>query len=272
MNKTTSKLIVNGYSIKKYNSDSYKITLNKMPFKPRGFELERKYNYSRDVNEYKLSNNVIRAKMKVFEYAMCNDFDYFVTLTLDKDKYQRDDLNKYIKDLGQFIRDYRKKYQVDIQYLLIPEKHEDKVSWHMHGLIKGIPIEHLRKFTLNEILPYRLRELIAAGRDIYDWTKYQEKFGWVTIERVMCQERISKYITKYIKKSLDNDRGVTEKNKKLYYSSRGLKQAQKVKKGTLTSWQLEQIPFDFENDYVKSKMLNSLEYLKLDNQILNSTK
>lgn len=272
MNKTTSNLIVNGYNIKKYNNNNYKLTYLKLPYKPSGFELEQRYEYSRDVNEDKLSNNVIRAKMKVFEYAMCNDFDYFVTLTLDKEKYQRDDLSKYIKDLGQFIRNYRRDYQVDIQYLMIPEKHSDLVSWHIHGLFKGIPIQHLRKFTLEDTLPYRLRELIASGRDIFDWAAYREKFGWITIERVISQERISKYITKYIKKSLDTSRGVTEKNKKLYYSSRGLKQAEKVKEGTLTSQQLEKIPFDYENDYVKSKMLNALEYLKLDNQILSSTK
>lgn len=237
--------------MKKYNDNYYKLTFHKTPLIAPGFDLGMERIYNRDVNEDKLSNNLIRAKMKVFEYAMCNQFDYFVTLTLDKEKYDRYNLGKYIKDLGQLIRDYRKKHGVDIQYLLIPEEHKDG-AWHMHGLIKGIPEEHL---TLNQ-------------NGYKTWKAYSSKFGYMSIDNVRSQEAISKYITKYISKTLEVGGGVTEKNKKLYYATRGLNQAQKVKEGTLTSCQLEKIPFDFENDYIKSKELSGLEYLKLNNQLL----
>lgn len=238
--------------MKKYNDNYYKLTYHKTPLKAPGYEEDMERIYNRDVNEDKLSNNLIRAKMKVFEYAMCNEFKYFVTLTLDKEKYNRHDLNKYIKDLGQFIRNYRRDYNVDIQYLLIPEEHQDG-AWHMHGIIKGIPEEHL---TLNK---YNYK----------DWKAYSDRFGYMSIDNIRSQEAVSKYITKYITKSLEVGKGVREKNKKLYYATRGLKQAQKVKEGTLTSHQLEKIPFDFENDYIKSKELNCLEYLKLNNQVLD---
>lgn len=188
--------------------------------------------------------------MKVFEYSMCNRFDYFVTLTLDKNKYDRYNLNKFIKDLGQFIRDYRKKYGVNIQYLLIPEQHQDG-AWHMHGLIKGIPEEHLK---LN-------------SNGYKEWKAYTDKFGYMSIDNVRSQEAVSKYITKYISKTISIGKGVTEKNKKLYYASRGLKTAIKVKEGSINELALINIPFDYENDYVKFKMLNGLEYLKLDNQL-----
>lgn len=221
-----------------------------MPLNRPGFDFKGGNSYLRDVNMDKLDTNLIRAKSKVFEYSMCNVFDYFVTLTLDSKKYDRQNLSKYIKDLGQFIRDYRKQFDVNIQYLFIPEQHKDG-SWHMHGLIKGIPEEHLK----------------INSNGYKDWNAYSDKFGYMSIDNIISQEAVSKYITKYIAKTLEVGGGVTEKNKKLYYASRGLEVAQKVKEGTLKSWELDKIPFDYENDYIKSKMLNGLQFLKLDNQL-----
>lgn len=244
-----SKLITNYYSIKKYNDNLYKFTFHKFPIKNSGFEVLNniKREYSRDVNDEKLDNHISRAKNKIFEYAVANEFDYFLTLTLDKDKYNRYDLGKYIKDLGQMIRDYRKKTGANIQYLLIPEPHKNG-AWHMHGLIKGIPQEDLTK-NKNGYL---------------DWSPYSKKFGYCSIDPVRSQEAISKYITKYISKALQADLK-REKEKKLYYVTRGLKTAIKVKEGTLNG-ELN-APFDYENDYIKTKMLNGLEYLRLDNQL-----
>ena len=221
----------------------YKVTYCKMPIKRAGFEEETNFNRGRDVNEGKLSNNVVRARTRIFEYAICNNFDYFITLTINDEKLDRYDLKEYIKKLGQFIRDYRKKYEVDIQYLLIPEKHVDG-AWHVHGLIKGIPKNHLH---INE-------------NGYLDWEGYKNKFGYCSIDKVKNQEAVSKYITKYIRKSFETDRGITDKESKLYYCSRGLKKPQKKKEGILSSSQLEKIPFNFDNDYVRTGILTKQQY------------
>lgn len=267
INTIKSKYITDYYNIKQYNHNMYKLTYSKMPIKRKGYDLGDIKKVRRDVNDIKLSNNVVRAKMKVFEYSMCNTFDDFVTLTLNQEKYDRHNLSKYIKDLGQFIRNYRRDYNVNIQYLLIPEQHKNG-AWHMHGLFKGIPLEHLTKFKVTDNIPQKLKNLILAGRYIYNWQAYGVKFGWVTVEKIISQERVSKYITKYIKKSFDMGQGVTEKNKRLYYPSKGLLLPERIKEGSLTSSQLDKITFDYDNEYIKSKMLNGLEYQKLDNEIL----
>lgn len=257
--RTYGKYIDNYYNIKRLNKDMYKIVYCKLPIKRAGFEEEKKFKVPRDVNAKKLGNNIARARTRVFEYAACNNFEYFITLTINNDYLDRYDLKEYIKKLGQLIRNYRRDYGVDIQYLLIPEGHKDG-AWHMHGLIMGIPKEQLKLFTLEDKLPYRLRELIMEGRKIYNWEKYAEKFGWCTLERVRSQEAVSKYITKYIRKSFDSDRGVSEKESKLYYCSRGLKRPQKKKEGTLNSYQLDKIPFEYENDYVRTGILTKKQY------------
>lgn len=213
-----------------------------MPIKNSGFEDDRKFEYKRDVNKEKLSNNIARARSKIFEYAICNEFEYFVTLTLNRDYLDRYDLKEYIKKLGQFIRDYRKKYKVNVQYLLIPEKHIDG-AWHMHGLLKGIPKEQLK---INK-------------HGYKDWEAYSKRFGYISIDDIRSQIAVSKYITKYISKSIDTGRGVTEKESKLYYCSRGLKKPIKIHEGTLKSYQLINIYFEFENDYIRSITLNKEE-------------
>lgn len=244
--KTYARYIDNYYNIKKYNEEMYKVTYCKLGIKRAGFEEESQesnFKMTRDVNERKLTNNVVRARTRVFEYAICNDFQYFITLTINGDLLNRYDLREYIKKLGQFIRNYRRDYGVDIQYLLIPEKHENG-AWHLHGLINGIPEKHLH---INQ-------------NGYLDWKNYKDRFGYCSIDKVRNKAAVSKYITKYIRKSFATDRGVTDKESKLYYCSRGLKRPQKKKEGTLTRYQLEKIPFEFENDYVRTGILTKKQY------------
>lgn len=262
-----AKKLTDKYVIYKYNDDYYKLTYFNYPIKNEGFEdKSSRLKYNRDVNDEKLDSNISRARSKIFELALCNEFDYFITVTLNKQKYDRYNLANFIKDLGQDFRNQRRKYQADIQYLLIPEPHKDG-AWHMHGLIKGMPDEELKLFTLQDDIPKELLDMIKNGHVLYNWLNYAEKFGWNVLEAVKTQEAISKYITKYISKALSVDLRA-RKNKKLYYATRGLKRAEKVKEGYLTSSQLVQIPFSFQNDYVKQKDLSGLEYLKLTNQVL----
>lgn len=223
------------------------------------------YFKSEDQENERLANSISRSKAKVFEYALCNDFDYFVTLTLDANKYDRYNLSQYIKDLGRFIRYQRQKYDVEFEYILIPEPHKNG-AWHMHALFKGLDPGQLKLFTLKDKIPQKIKQLIKEGRDIYNWTSYADKFGWNTLEKVKSREAISKYITKYISKSLEVDLK-RDKGKKLYYVTRGLKTAVKVREGTLTSHELVGIPFNYENDYVKITDLNALQYLKIKHQL-----
>lgn len=250
--KTYSKYITDYYNIKQYNDDIYKLTYCKKPIKRAGFEDETNFKKSRNVNDEKLSNNIARARAMVFEYALCNEFKYFVTLTLDKNMHDRYNLKEYIKKLGQFIRNYRRKHGVDIQYLLMPERHKDG-AWHMHGLFMGIPEEHL---SINK-------------NGYLDWQAYSKRFGYISLDKIRNKEAVSKYITKYVSKSFDKVGGVTEKESKLYYCSRGLKRAKIKKIGTLSGYQLEKIPFSYENDYVKTMFFTSKQY-KLINEMLDN--
>lgn len=209
-----------------------------------GVEDENDKNYNRcSVNDEKLDDNITRAKSKIFELAFCNIWDFFITITIDPAKYERSNLDKFHKDLTQWFRDYKKKYGFKIDFLLIPELHKDGKSWHMHGFIKGVPIEHLQLFQIGDVMGKALAEKVKNCDTVYNWKEYQNKFGFCDLEPIRNAEAVSKYITKYINKDLANS--VKELNAHLYYHSRGLKTAETKKKGTMTI----DIAPDFVGDY-----------------------
>lgn len=81
--------------IKKYNDSCYKLIKFKHPVRQSGFEeikdheinlpeIERPTDYTND--EY-LRQSLSRTKRSVHDYALCNEFEYFVTLTFDRKKY-----------------------------------------------------------------------------------------------------------------------------------------------------------------------------------------
>jgi len=240
-----SRLVCNVATVKDYGGIQTRLTVNKVlknpdlpapPHRPKG-----------TVNQIKTEDNIQRAKSKVYEYAYCNDWEWFVTLTIAPDKENRYDIDAFRKKLSQWIRDKRKSTGFDVKYLLIPEQHEDK-AWHLHGFLLGLPVAALHKFTLAEKLPYRLRERLKQGVEVYDWTAYSKRFGYTTIERIQNRQACAAYVTKYITKDLA--RSVTEVNAHLYYCSQGLQRAEIIKRGLLLA---EPSSWDFENVFAKCK-------------------
>ena len=205
--------------VRSYNDEKYKL-VHMGALMQKGFEDERKHTAKGEAgNEDKLQDNLSRAKQRIFELAYCNPWEWFVTLTLDPQKYNRYDLEKYIKDLSQFIRDYRKRSGNELKYLLIPETHESG-AWHFHGFFMNLPKAELHKFTEFEHLPYSILSKLTKGKVIYTWQAYADKFGYACIESIKNHEAVSKYITKYITK--DAMRTITELNAHTFYASKGL--------------------------------------------------
>lgn len=171
-----------------------------------------------NVNDQKLDNNLSRAKKVVLELALCNPWDWFFTLTIDPNKFDRGSLDVWYKTFSQWLRDQRKK-GVNIKYLVIPEQHEDG-KWHCHGFLYG---------DMN-LIPFRSvsrpvpRYLIDKG--FYDWPAYSSKFGFCSLGRIRSHVKSAFYVTKYLTKN--PDRMVTAKGSHLYYASLGLNRSEKI--------------------------------------------
>ena len=255
-NHTTAKIWPDYSFLKRYGEKYKLVTMDY--YRPAGYEENCLYESDKsdesdeNKNYEKLAQSISRARQKIFEYAICNDFDFFVTLTLDESKIKRDDIDNYIKKLGQYIRNLRRTGQ-NIEYLLIPEKHRDGQNWHMHGLMKGI--SDLRIFDVDEHIPFKMKDKILRYReqnlDLYEWVGYAEKFGFNCIEPVRNLEACSKYVTKYVSKEIG--KGINVKNKKMYYASRGLKRAELIKKGMIIN--KADIVYDYVAEHCKIKWL-----------------
>lgn len=240
--------------LKDYQGNGCKLTIHRVMLNP-SFEGEFVRSPKGMVNDEKLQENIIKARSRIFELALCNSWDYFTTFTIDKKKFNRYDLEAYHKSFSQWLRDYNKKFGLKIKYLTIPEQHKDG-AWHEHGFIMGLPPDHLQLFDAQKKkLPKYIRDKLLSGQKVFDFPAYRDKFGWVDFEPIRSQEAVSKYVTKYISKDLASS--VTAINAHLYYCSQGLNRATEIKRGTMLA---DMIP-DYENDYVKVKWYKTSENL-----------
>jgi len=234
----------------KYNNDNYKLIQFKHPVRKPGFEEDSKFKIdNEDIEETEKTENqeeeylrqsISRTKKNIHDYALCNDFQYFVTLTFDRKKYDSTDIRLLKLQVGQWLNNYKKRTNSNLKYLLIPELHSDKEHFHFHGLISGI--EDITEFRES-----------SKGIMRYNWKSWHDKFGFTSLEQIRSLESVSKYITKYITKDL-----VIEFNKQRYLVSKGLKKPETF--FALNNYTKE-IPCNFENEYVRILNISSYDML-----------
>lgn len=243
------------FTVKKYNEYKYKITYLQS-VRASGWEEKREHSAKCSVNENKLSNNLSRAKTRLNELALCNAWDYFVTFTLDKEKYDRYNLKKFQKDFADMIHNYNKRCSDEdkVKYILVPEQHKDG-AWHMHGLIKGI----------------KKKDLVLNNNGYITWKKYGDRFGYMSMDTIKDKEKVSSYILKYITK--DSEKNVRELNAHMYYASKGLKVAEVLMRSNTVEKKFN-FTWDWEHPdgYVKFKNIDTRkekvsDYLEIENEI-----
>ena len=201
----------------------------------------------------KLCNSLSRSRSTVWELARCNPWEWFFTLTINGVWHDRYDLEETYRVLAKWLNNYNTRTDASIKYLIIPELHRDGAV-HFHGLCFGLPEEHLTRFTQEDPIPRRLKDMLRSGHELYNWPAYAKKFGFVTLERIRDLGRCAAYMTKYITKDLQNS-GIAL-NHHLYYCSKGLKRSELLYSGEMKR-NLDHP--DFSNDYVRIKCFSSAE-------------
>lgn len=180
---------------------------------------------AKNVNNHKLSNNRSRALRMCREIALSNDWQYFITLTLDPKKYDRFDLPKFHKDLSIFFKRLNRQRDSKIKYLLVPEKHSNN-AWHIHGLVSGLCRS----------------DVSINSNGFLQFDAYSNQFGFCSLSCINSSVAVAFYVSKHISKQIQN--GVTEIGSHLYYCSRGLKRGELVGLFNAAS-----LPNDFKFQY-----------------------
>lgn len=210
------------YTITRYTDQIYKI----VRFNRSCFSLPGLRDHSQDKHhDAKLDPSISRARSVVLQIALCNDWEYFFTGTLDQSKMDRYDLKEFNRSLSQWIRDRRKTYGSKIEFLLVPEMHKDG-AWHIHGLLRGVPDSALQDF-LPGVHPDKL-----CFKGYKWWPDYSRKFGFCSLGRIRNPVACAFYIAKYITEDLGNRR--SQLGRHLYYASWHLARAYRI--ASLFGW------------------------------------
>lgn len=201
-----------------------------------------------------------RTRSTIKEICLCNSFEYFMTVTVSSQNCDRFSLQDVQDRMKKLFKKIKRKY-TDFKYIFITEKHE-KGGFHFHGMIKGIPKQDLKLFTVNDNIPWKLKRLILMGDNIYHFNIFDNEMGWNTFSPIKDYNKCCSYITKYITESC-----IRNEHNQIYFCSRGLKRAEEeLMIDTDLNTIFENV---FENEYCQKKdfditTLSEQEKLKLN--------
>lgn len=196
---------------------------------------------------WKRHNNIVRAQSAIQSLGFCNDWDYFITATLDPKKFpNRLALDEFRSKLNNLFRRIRSESGSECRFLLVPELHKNQQGWHMHGLLADFPDSCFREFELTENLPAYLLLKIAKGEKIYDFPRYRDIFGFCDVEPLRSRDHAVSYLCKYVVKGLQSTGLHIDKGKHLYFASNGLSRPQLVEESDQfsSSCVLDELEFD----------------------------
>lgn len=139
-------------------------------------------------------NAAFQSANRVRDLILANpEFVYFGTMTFDKKKV------KSRKDAVELHRALKRFFQyLGIKFILIPERHKDG-SIHFHGVFDSSIEPYLELFVIGESrMSAFMVDAIKKGRILYNFPKYQERFGFCDFELIQNKQAISNYVSKYI--------------------------------------------------------------------------
>lgn len=159
-----------------------------------------------------------RTKSKVFNYAKCNDWEWFVTFTFHPDKVNRYDYDECTSKLSKWFNNLRRT-SPGMSYIVVPEQHKDG-AWHFHGLFSGLSESEIvwsGKYVIKKIVKKGCRtKFVRTDSKIYRIGRY--RLGWMTATEIEDKQKVITYITKYITKDMMS--GLV--GKKRYWTSKNL--------------------------------------------------
>ena len=153
-------------------------------------------------NDYR---SLRRARVAVVDYALCNCFDYFGTITFNDSWHDVTNALACRNSIVKAFNNYKNRINSDFQYILIGEYGERTHRLHFHFLVSGI----------------NKKDLFINDHHKLDWHYTSDRFGFTQISKIggtkIDQERVARYCSKYITK------GNIRISNHHYYCSKGLK-------------------------------------------------
>ena len=181
-----------------------------------------------------------RAAAKLKDYALCNDFNYFVTLTLSAEKIDRYSLPEAVKRLRVWLDNRVRRH--GLKYILVPEQHKDG-AFHFHGFFNNavqiidsgtLKIDGIKAPKRPRSEKQRQEWLAACAKPVYNILDWELGFS-TAIEIYGDYNAAIGYVSKYVTKQGDKLGG------RWYYSGGDLRLPQVEKLDGLSFREVEQV-------------------------------
>lgn len=150
-----------------------------------------------------------RALRVVRDLMECNQFDWFLTFTLNGERYARDDYEAFCKTVNKYLANRVQRH--GWKYVAVMEYHHDQKNLHLHAVVSA-DAGSLKLVDSGTVLrptggkPVKLATALKQGfkreelKTVYNVTDWVD--GWSTaIHTYGNHMSLAKYITKYITKS-----------------------------------------------------------------------
>lgn len=182
--------------------------------------------------EFYLDCSRRRARRKIFDYIICNKFDCFITLTLDKSLIDRSDYGAVIKRLKDFLSNRVKRK--GLIYLGVPEYHKNG-GLHFHFCVNSSAFSLVdsgcvsidgRKKPIKKATAKRLRIPQSDWHTVYNVTDWKLGFSTAIMtygDRGALAHYMRKELDKDCQKRLTPDGFVEKIGGRWYYSGGHLK-------------------------------------------------
>lgn len=198
-------------------------------FGTKSFRFENRKNSSG-----RFLSSISRARSNVFELGLCNDWDFFGTITFNKELvYDRSRISFLLPDVTRFFRYIRSLSCKPVSFVIVPELHSDLCNWHLHGLFS---------FCSSFLFPFLRGPLV--GSSCYNFPLIEDKFGFCSFSPIRSNEAISRYILKYVGKGFSST--AIRSGQPLYTCSRGLNRKSFISDGVVDC---PFTPISYEGDF-----------------------
>lgn len=148
-----------------------------------------------------------RALRTIRDLMDCNRFDWFLTFTLNGNRYSRDDYATFCKTVNKYLANRVQRHSW--KYVACMEYHHDQKNLHLHAVVKGDSIKLADSGTVLRPTggrPVKLATALKQGfkreelKTVYNVTDWVDGFS-TAIHTYGSPQSLAKYITKYITKS-----------------------------------------------------------------------
>jgi len=154
--------------------------------------------------------NARKSVKRMKSYALNHQWSYFFTQTFSAallasrgflSRYDLRIIATWRRDLERLRRVYLKRGWGRLEYLTVPELHQDGAI-HIHFLVSGLDARAL----VPSLYPSGDVRLDRAGRPQWRWLDLSRRWGFCDGSEVGDVERVARYVSKYISKSFDASR------------------------------------------------------------------